>query len=337
MEALAESALRVDRLLHRSDRHEVWSAHLRASGSAVVLKCCAVGAGEQDRDRLRHEADLLGSISHPHVIPLIAEAERPPGTGLVLPHMTGGSLRNLLDHRGTLPPGELAAVLTGVASAVDHLARLGVVHADLKPGNVLLTSEGSPVLADLGSAVRTGRVATRRGHNREGTVAYTDPAVAQGEEPGALSEVYALGVVAYECLTGRPPHRGTPAEVVALAAAGVHRPLGSWPSVPAAVAALVEQALSPDPGQRPPDATTFVAALRAAAHPDPVVLPVPAPTEDRSGLARPADQTTPFGPRRPTASEVDPSCDRWRVAVAALIAAALTVTLWMGAGLLFAV
>ena len=255
---------------------EAWLAWSPDRPEAVVLKRAAApdgsprGAGAA---RLRHEAAVLARVRHPGVVALLDVVDDPPGVALVLEHLAGGSLRDLLAERGTLLAGELVALLEPVAAACTALAALGLVHGDLKPEHVCFTAAGAPVLVDLGAAAMAPGPAPAE---LSASPAYLDPAVAAGAAPGARSEVFALAVVAYEALTGRLPHRGEPALAVAAAAAGSHRPLRSWPAVPPAVADVVERALDPRPERRPADPAAFVAALRAVVAGPEVVQPGPA-------------------------------------------------------------
>lgn len=203
-------------------------------------------------------------MDHPGLLPVLSWCDEGPGPDpgvvAVLPYVAGGTLRRLLDERGTLAPGEVAAVLAPVAAALDHLHRHGVVHGDLKPENVLLWPDGRPVLADVA------------GDPALGTPGYLAPEVLSGIR-SSHGDVFSLGVVAYESLTARRPHRGDPVEALAAAAGGAHRPLASWPTIPASVAEVVERALAPDPRHRPPTAGCFARDLLAALDPAEVTLP----------------------------------------------------------------
>lgn len=320
---MVASKYRLDRLVYQGLHTEVWvGRELGPAGRPVAVKRIGPGNGTQPVGTLGGEARRLVAVAHPRIVELLAVVDDPPGIALVLAWMAGGSLRDLLDQRGTLVAGALVAVLADVAEALTAIADRGLVHGDLKPSNLLLTADGRAMVADLGVARLTGPVAP--GLTVAGTPAYLDPAVVLGGAPlGPAADVYALGVVAYECLTGRLPHRGPPAEAVALAAAGAHRPLAGWPGIPAAVAPVVEAALSPHPEDRPADAAAFVAALRATVDPATVVLPGPARPRDRPAVA-PPDETLAVpvaavapGPARPRRSR------RLVVAVAVALAVAL--------------
>jgi serine/threonine protein kinase len=241
----------------------------------VVVKVVRGGPRAQ---ALRLAARHLADVHHPGLLPVLALWEDPdagtePGVVAVLPYVAGGTVRTLLDQRGALAVGEVAALVAPVAGALDRLAEAGVVHGDLTPGNVLLWPDGRPVVADVA------------GSPRFATPGYAAPEVLDGH-PDRRSDVFALGVLAYEALTARRPHRGDPVEALAAAAGGAHRPLASWATIPAAVAEVVERALAPDPAHRHPTAGGFAADLLAVVDPHAVLLPgacAPGPRPVASG------------------------------------------------------
>ncbi len=317
---------RLDRLLGRGSWAEVWLAWHPDRPMPVAIKRAVPGSGRMPE--LRGEAAVLARVHHPGVVDLLDVVDDPPGVALVLAHLGGGSLRDVLDERGTLAPGEVVAVLEPVAAACAALARRGLVHGDLKPEHICFTEAGEPVLVDLGSASSIGEAPRTA---RSGTPAYLDPAVAAGAAPARTSEVFALAVVAYEALTGRLPHRGEPAHVLAAAAAGSHRSLRSWPAVPSAVADAVERGLDPDPAARPPEPALLVAALRAAVADHEVVRPGPARQSSmavrRVAATDPSSTTLRFGPIPP--AHPAPSRRALRAGPAAALA---TSVLLAGAG-----
>lgn len=253
----------MDHRIGRGRTGEVWLAWDRGGiARPVALKRLGADVDDEAVRALRAEAAALARLDHPHVLGVIDVIADPPGLALVLPYLRGGSVRDLLDERATLGLAELVGLLRPVADAVDSVHRAGLVHGDLKPDNVLLSGDGEPVVADFGVARVMGRHAPDG--VLVGTPAYLDPALSDGRAPDASSDVYALGVMAYEALCGRLPHRGEGAELRALAAAGVHRPLATWPGISEAAAAVVEQAIDPDPACRPASPGDLVAALATA-------------------------------------------------------------------------
>lgn len=300
--------------LHLGPSSHVWLARLDGVEDAVVIKRAADPDDRRSRDRLVREADRAASVVHRDLLRPLAVLVDGPGRAIAYPYLAGGSVRSLLEHRGALVAGEVVALLDPVARALGAWYSSADAHGDLKPENVLLRDDGSPVVAD---AAGPG----------EATPAYLDPAVAAGSYRSPASDVYSLGVIAYEALTGRLPHRGTPEEAVALAAVGAHRDLTTWPGIDPAVAHLVEAALDPEPARRPRDPAALVAALRAVVDPTSVVLPGATPGRPVN-VARPGTRTLEFGPR-PVAAAADASGPRWGwvagVAASAAAAAALSV------------
>ena len=148
------------------------------------------------------EAHLLAGIEHPHVVRLHAATALDDGTvALVLDLVDGGSYAAVVAARGHLHPGEIVTALAPVTRAVADLHALGVVHADLSPGNVLFTRQGRPMVSDLGVATLFGEL-PEVVHATEGFVA---PEVMLGEPPTPASDVYSLGALAWFGLTGGAP------------------------------------------------------------------------------------------------------------------------------------
>jgi len=184
---------------------EVWLAKEGASGDTVALKRLRPGSAPDAWERLRHEAALLGSLRHPHLVRLRAVVELPDDFVLVLDHAGAGNLEGLLGDRGALAPGEVVTVLTPLAEALEDLHCQGVVHGDVAPANIVLDRSGRPLLADLGIARVLGTPVAGI-HGRE---AFLDPAVLAGEAPTPSSDVYALAAVGLAALgseaDGAPP------------------------------------------------------------------------------------------------------------------------------------
>ena len=273
---------------------EVWRARELATGDTVALKRLREGADPLALEALRREASLLRTLDTPYVVRLRAVV----GDVLVLDHAPGGSLATLLVRRGTLDAGEVVTIAGPLASALACAHGLGLVHGDVSPANVLFTSDGMPLLADLGVA----RVVGESRATVEGTAEYVDPAVAAGADPDAASDVYALAAVCFHLLAGTPPHDGdTIAEVLGAVAAGERAPLGLLaPAVPRALVAAVEAGLCADRARRP-DAVAFASLLRRAHAAAPVRLtggPPLAPEVRATHVVRAAPTQVPTGQRR---------------------------------------
>lgn len=285
----------------------VWRARSPGPVSRTVALKRAVPTGGDDhrasRERLRLEATLLADLDHPHIVDLLDVLDDGDGVAIVMPLARGGSLRALLDERRALPAGQVVALLALVADALASAHRRGLVHGDVKPANVLLTEDGEPLLADFGAA-RHLCPAPAPGAPVAGTAPYLDPDVLAGDSPDARTDVYALGVICFESLTGALPFDGRIRQALDAVGRGVNDgSLADARSVPEPLAELVERAVSQRAHDRPVDMEHFASELRAAVDPTSIQLPG-AP----SAGARPVDpargregrhETRLFGPRPP--------------------------------------
>lgn len=271
---------RLDALVGRGRAGSVWRA--RRDGTVVqevAVKRARAATGADGADRLRREAAILADLDHPHIVRVIDVLDDGDDVAIVMSLARGGSLHDLLAERGRLSAGETVAVLGRVADALDSAHRHGVFHGDVKPANILFTTDGEPVLGDFGvaqhldpAAVGLGGVGGLRAV--EGTTGYVDPELVATGRPEPRNDVYGLSVVAYLCLTGRLPHLGESArDVLAAAEAGGHPSLLHHPDVPPPLAALVEAGLARDPDRRPPTAGDVARAMRASVPAGAVVLP----------------------------------------------------------------
>jgi serine/threonine protein kinase len=243
--------------------------------------------------RLRQEAEALAGVDHPNVVRLLGVVDERGSAGLAMEHAGGGSLATLLARRGALRPEEVVAVAVPLADALAAVHARGLVHGDVKPANILFDSKGQPVLADFGLASPAGHA--RPAHEPMGTPGYTDPAVLAGAGADHSSDVYALGAVCHEMLTGAPPGPD------GLRASGVH--------VPPALAEVLDRSLAPRPSDRFPDMARMARAIRVAAS----RLPAPAKFPVIEGLA-PGNRAGGFvdeagPPTRPVRPRVPPQED----------------------------
>ncbi|HEX4613002.1 MAG TPA: serine/threonine-protein kinase [Urbifossiella sp.] len=184
----------------------------------VALKMMLAGeyAGPQERERFRREAEAVAGLRHPNVVQVYDVGESDGHPFFTMEFVEGGSLARKLD--GTpQPPHEAAALLATLAGAVHAAHQGGIVHRDLKPSNVLLTADGTPKISDFGLARRLGdEAAFTRPGAALGTPSYMAPEQADGKLSGVAVDVYALGAVLYELLTGRPPFRAGSAAATVL-------------------------------------------------------------------------------------------------------------------------
>ena len=274
---------------------EVWAARDRVLGREVAVKLLR---GEHADDptflaRFRTEARHAASLSHPGIASVYDYGEDDGAAFLVMELVPGEPLSARLQREGALAPALAVPLLQQAATALAVAHATGLVHRDVKPANLLITPDQQVKVTDFGIArlgddepiTRTGEVM--------GTAQYLSPEQALGQPATPASDVYSLGVVAYETLAGRRPFEADSA--VAVAMAHVQREPAPLPAtVPAALAAVVVQAMAKDPAQRPPSAAAFGQALGSALAADPgpaltqVLTPVlPTVPADRTAVLRP--------------------------------------------------
>jgi tRNA A-37 threonylcarbamoyl transferase component Bud32 len=283
---------------------EVWKARDRVLDRDVAAK---VLKSEYTDDpsflaRFRNEARHTAALSHPNIASVYDYGETEENgqqlAFLVMELVDGKPLVTILHEEGRLPVDWTLHVLGQSADGLSAAHRAGVVHRDIKPGNLLVRPDGVVKLTDFGIAQARDATPLTRTGMVVGTAQYLSPEQAQGMEVTAASDVYSLGVVAYESLTGGRPFDG--ASQVAIALAHINRPPPPLPAdVPPAVRLLVERALAKDPADRFPDGGAFADAIRrvaaggtlAAAAPGSGPVTTPAPVV--AGLADGRTQVIP--------------------------------------------
>ena len=251
-----------------------------------------------DRDflaRFQREAQLVASLSHPHIVPVYDVGEEDGTHFIVMEYVRGRTLKTAIEQEGALSPGRAVQIMLSVLDALDYAHAHGLIHRDVKPHNILLTSEGTPRLTDFGIA-RLVDGSTTRTAAILGSAHYLSPEQARGEEATTQSDIYACGVVLYELLAGRPPFEGPNA--LAIAHQHLHAtppPLRELaPSLDARLEEVVMRALAKAPEDRFQDTSDFAAALRASATSvgGTLVLPLQrAPAELPAALSRVEMQT----------------------------------------------
>jgi eukaryotic-like serine/threonine-protein kinase len=260
---------RLETVIANGGMGTVWTAEDSFLGRKVAVKILT-WESDSDRagaaaDRVRREARAAASLRHPNIACVYDYGQQDGIAFLVMELLEGESLAARLHRHGALPPEQAAHVATEVAEALDAAHRAGIVHRDVKPGNIMLETSGAVKLLDFGIAAISGQ-RTYPGQERLlGTAAYLSPEWGDDGPADPAGDVYSLGVVVYEMLAGRPPFTGNSLAAVAAAhAANPPPPLTLLnPDVPPAMAAVCERALSKDPAARPPSAGAFAAQLSA--------------------------------------------------------------------------
>ena len=231
--------------------------------------------------RFRREADAIAALDHLHIIPIYEYGEQEQEAYLVMPYITGGSLYQVLEEGGPLPPSRALPILEQAAAALDYAHAKGIIHRDLKPANILFHADGRVLLADFGlakvlreDADQEGSVLTSTGIVL-GTPEYLSPEQADGQALDHRSDIYSLGVLLFHMLTGRVPFRGATPVATAIQQAIAEPPSLSQlnPTISPAVEAVVMKALAKKPAQRYASAGQLAQALSAAMDVAPVQVP----------------------------------------------------------------
>jgi beta-lactam-binding protein with PASTA domain/predicted Ser/Thr protein kinase len=304
---------------------DVWLADDSHLQRRVALKVLHARFA-QDREfveRFRREAEAAAGLQHPNVVAVFDRGEVDGTYYIAMQHLEGRTLKQLID--GGLTPEQAAGFVRQVLEGARFAHRHGVVHRDLKPQNVIVDDEGKATVTDFGIA-RAGVSEITQAGSVMGTPHYLSPEQAQGFEVTAVSDLYSIGVMLYEALTGRVPFEADSAVAVAMkqVSQAPQRPSSINPKVSPALDAVVMRALEKEPGQRFQNADAFIAAIDAA-------------LKDPGGGA---DNTAAFAPLPPvvavpeepvaegtTAEEED---RRRRRRIWALLAAAVLIGLLVG-------
>jgi serine/threonine-protein kinase len=249
---------------------QVWQAVDKVLDRPVAVKLLRdEHAGDRSRiSRLREEAHHAATVSHPGIASVFDYGEATTADGakpiafLVMELVDGEPLSALLAREGRLGLGRSLDILGQAGLALGAAHRAGLVHRDIKPANLLVRPDGMVKVIDFGVAQALGPRACDQRDGLFGTAGYLSPEQATGQPVTPASDVYALGVVAYECLAGRRPFTGDHPLAVALAHL-LQAPPPLPDDVPAAVRALVARAMAKDPRRRPADASMFGRRLLA--------------------------------------------------------------------------
>ncbi len=256
----------VQRFLGEGAKKRVYLAHdARLDRDVAVALIKTEGLDDAGLIRVRREAQAMGRLGdHPHIVTVHDIGDEGGQPYIVSQHMAGGAVDDLLqrapNHR--LPLDHVLRTAEQICQALEHAHARGVVHRDLKPGNVWLTVDGTAKLGDFGLAVAFDRPRLTAAGMMVGTVAYMPPEQALGRPP---DDLYSLGAMLYEMVTGRPPFLGD--DAVAIISQHINTPpvAPSWhnPEVPRALEALILRLLAKAPEERPESAITVRQALLA--------------------------------------------------------------------------
>jgi len=254
--------------LGRGGMAVVYEARERMLDRRVAIKVLpfALAHDEGFVERFQREARTAAQLEHPHVIPIYRVGRTEQVTYFVMKLLRGLSLADRLLEHGTLTPAETRRVLTETASALGYAHRHGVVHRDVKPENILLDDDGRCIVTDFGIA-RSGSDSTLTAAGTSmGTPRYMSPEQARALPVDGRSDIYSLGVLGYQCLTGRLPFDG--ADMMAIMLAHVTKPVPRPEGLTdeqAAVYAVIERMLAKAPADRFQTAEELIGVLDGAA------------------------------------------------------------------------
>ena len=250
---------------------EVWRGHDSRLDRVVAVKIlhASLAAKATFRRRFLSEAHALAQLQVPGVVDLYDYGEDHDQSGnrmcyLVMEYVEGDSLADLLVEQGRLDHLRTMSIIAQAAQALHNAHRAAVIHRDVKPENILVDHDGRVTLVDFGIALAGGDSGLTATGVIMGTVSYVSPEQLRNQDASPASDIYALGVVAYECLAGRRPFLGdSPAAIIA---GHLHEIPARLPDeVPEQLATVLDRALTKDPTKRWRNAAEFASACRAAA------------------------------------------------------------------------
>jgi eukaryotic-like serine/threonine-protein kinase len=271
------------RVLARGGMATVELAHDIELDRPVALKRLAdnLAANDEFKRRFLREARVAARVSHPNIVAVYDVGDEDGLPFIVMEYVDGETLSDLLRRRGRLEPGEAVALALQACAGLQTAHDAGLVHRDIKPQNLLLTPDGTLKIADFGIARSLDGTRLTQAGTVLGTAAYLAPEQAAGERVTAVADVYALGAVLYELLTGRPPYVAeTLPELFLQLRQGAVAPVRELaPEVPAALEDAVMSALARNRAYRPESAATLAGALGGA----PTVTRIEHPSLPRRG------------------------------------------------------
>jgi eukaryotic-like serine/threonine-protein kinase len=287
-------------LVGRGGMSSVWKAHDGLLDRTVAIKVLheQFTTDEEYVERFRREARSVAQLSHPNIVTVIDRGEDGGRQYIVFEYIAGENLKQLIEREGPLPVHDALQMTLQMARALGFAHSRGLIHRDVKPQNVLLNDEGQAKMTDFGIARSVDVQGVTLTGTVLGTSEYIAPEQARGQQVDALTDVYSLGVVLYELLTGGVPFQGE--SFVAVALRHVNEPppnvLEYRPDCPPRVAMAIDRAMAKDPGERFQSMDELVAELEAClADMDPR-------SEEATMIARrPVTATTPRPRQAPRA------------------------------------
>jgi hypothetical protein len=256
---------RLDERIAGGGMGDVWRGTDEVLGRTVAVKILLPALLDEAgfAERFRGEARTMATINHPGVVDVYDYGSEDATAFLVMEYVEGDALSRTLSRVGRLTPARTMALVAQAADALQAAHEKGIVHRDVKPGNLLVRPNGTLVLTDFGIARSAIVGQLTAAGSVLGTASYISPEQAAGAVATPLSDVYALGVVAYQCLSGHRPFEGdNPLEIAMRHVRDTPPPLPS--DIPPAVRQIVERAMAKDPAARWPSAAALAQVARRA-------------------------------------------------------------------------
>ena len=262
---------RVEELIGRGGMGEVYRAHDERLDRNVALKILASHYADDDafRERLLRESRLAASLDHPNVVPVYDAGDADAGFYLAMRYVKGADLRAVLRREGALPPARALEIVSQVAGALDAAHAKGLVHRDVKPSNVLIDERGHCYLADFGLTQSVSDRGQATDGSLLGTLDYVAPEQIRGDDVDGRADVYALGCMLFECLTGEVPFQ-RPSDVATIYAHLEEEPPSAAArrsELPVEIDGVFARAMAKEPDERHPSGADLVAEARTALGP----------------------------------------------------------------------
>jgi predicted Ser/Thr protein kinase len=337
----------IERVIARGGMATVYLAQDTLLNRPVALKLLTGDTDAGERDAFLSEARAVAQLSHPNIVEVYDAGVEGASRYIVMQYVPGDTLRDVIAREAPLDPRRAVELAIRLADALDYGHRRGIIHCDVKPGNVLLGDHGEPKIVDFGIAHNVAATTRELAGTVAGTVGYIAPEQLDpgSPEPDGRTDVYSLAAVLYEMLCGAPPYSGV--SLAAIAAQRLTKPPAPLrernPFVPEELDAIVMRGLAIDPAQRPPSAHAFAEDLRGylgglldertrrSRRPRPAQDEIDGHTE-RVGVTR---RRTAGGPARAGRATAAPRRSPWLfLTLAGLLAAVLTALIvFLAAGL----
>jgi serine/threonine protein kinase len=337
-QALADGRYRIEDVLGRGGMASVYLARDGELERPVAIKVLAEHLADTPgfRDRFLREARLAAQLSHPNIVQVFDVGEDDGRPFIVMECVEGATLADEVKERGKLEPTEVVDLALQICGGLEHAHAAGLVHRDIKPQNLLLRADGTVKIADFGIARAAETTKLTQIGSVLGTAAYLSPEQALGEQVTAAADIYSLGCVLYELLTGRTPYLfETLPELVVKHREESIAPLRELrPDVPERLEAAVMHALARNSDYRPESAAALAEEL-AIASPDPPTRPLPQTSgvDATEVLGSPTQVQTKPIERAPRRELPLPRDRRWWLLLAAVAAAAaIAIGIAVGSG-----